>query len=165
MFAKSKCFMVLNRVGRYAQSRSLRKHHHLKYSASAFEGVSGKLQVKRNCNHSHNAASSEACEEDRILSREYSQALVSNLKPHSTDLVFDRKKADLEGIIREAEDLLECRFQRSRSSPIGVGLSRSDCQTQYFNLLPDWFKSESSLIASRLPMLLGSGHPVLRLKQ
>lgn len=70
-------------------------------------------------------------------------------------------------IIRRAEELLRCRFYKSRTSPIGVGRLNTDPNRNqhYFNLLPEWFRADSSLISSGIPALLGSGHPILKLRQ
>lgn len=155
MFAKSKCFMALNRTNRYIQLRNIRKNNQLK-SAPTFEGLSRKHTVH-----------SETCDVDTVSRTNYCDTLQRESKIQTlSSLQLAKKKTELDDIIMKAEALLGCRFERSRSSPIGVGLSSSsDCQTNYFNLLPHWFQRESTLITSKIPSLLGSGHPVLRLKQ
>lgn len=157
MFAKTKYFPVLQRSSWILQCCDLQKISLLKYSASSYEGLSANIQPS----HSHNYCSPESHDVQTLSPGRYSET------PHlqTADFGFHRRKQKLGGIVRDAEALLQCRFERSRSSPIGVGIAASDSQQPYFNLLPSWFQRDSSIVAERIPQLLGSGHPVLRLKQ
>ncbi|CAL8110103.1 unnamed protein product [Orchesella dallaii] len=164
MFTTSKCLLIVTRTNRYVQSRSIRKSSHLKYSAPSVEGLSSKLQVKRS--HSHNiiAAAAESFDE-KALPHNYSDSGSHSMRIEYPDSIIASKKVKLEELIRRAEDLLKCRFHRSRSSPIGVGISLSDNDPRHFNLLPKWFQNDSSFVASKIPGLMGSGHPILSLKK
>lgn len=152
MFAKTKCLIILNRTGRYIQTHSMRRSNQMKYSSA--EGLFSN-QVNRT---SHNLTVSDSYEADPG-----NESLVTCQYPERG---ITAKKAKLEELISKAEDLLECRFRKSRTSPIGVGLLPPNSNhRQHFNLLPTWFDKESTLITSRISSLFNSGHPILKMKQ